>query len=159
MKLIRLLCAVLALLVAASPELLSAPKKTAKKSAATAKKKSASSKSKSRRAAASSRGKASAKKRKPGRSSAPASQRTPEPERIREIQQALTDRGYPVEVNGSWDASSIEALKKFQADQQIKNLSGSGKINSLTLITLGLGPKHESTPPTSPEPNREGQTP
>lgn len=88
---------------------------------------------------------------------APATQRTPEPERIREIQQALADRGYPVEVSGAWDSSSVEAVKKFQNDQHIKTLSGSGKIDALTLIALGLGPKHEHIA-ESPQPDREEQS-
>lgn len=70
-------------------------------------------------------------------------QQQPEPERIREIQQALKDRGYPLEVNGAWDASTVDALKGFQTDQKIENLSGKGKLDSLTLIALGLGPKRE----------------
>jgi len=74
-------------------------------------------------------------------------QQQPEPERIREIQQALADHGYPLEVNGAWDASTVEALKKFQTDQNIENLSGKGKLDSMTLIALGLGPKRE--PPSS----------
>ena len=69
---------------------------------------------------------------------------TPTPERYKEIQKALSAKGYlPVEqANGSWNDSSTAALKKFQADQ---NLDASGKINSLSLIALGLGPKHETT--------------
>ncbi len=70
-------------------------------------------------------------------------QQQPEPERIREIQQALTDRGYPIDVNGAWDASTVDALKRFQTDQKIENLSGKGKLDSMTLIALGLGPKRE----------------
>jgi N-acetyl-anhydromuramyl-L-alanine amidase AmpD len=75
-------------------------------------------------------------------------QQQPEPERIREIQQALSDHGYPLEVSGAWDASTVEALKKFQTDQNIENLSGKGKLDSMTLIALGLGPKRE--PPSGP---------
>jgi len=65
------------------------------------------------------------------------------PDRFKEIQTALADKGYlaPEEANGTWDESSADALKKFQADQ---NLETTGKINSLSLIALGLGPRHES---------------
>ena len=42
------------------------------------------------------------------------------------------------EANGTWDSDSADALKRFQADQ---NLTPDGKINSLSLIALGLGPK------------------
>jgi hypothetical protein len=60
-------------------------------------------------------------------------QQQPELERIRDIQQALSDHGYPLEVNGAWDASTVEALKKFQTDQKIENLSLEGKLDSMTL--------------------------
>jgi hypothetical protein len=52
-------------------------------------------------------------------------------------------KGYlkPEEVSGGWDQNSIEGLKKFQAAQ---NLETTGKINSLSLIALGLGPKRDT---------------
>jgi peptidoglycan hydrolase-like protein with peptidoglycan-binding domain len=75
-------------------------------------------------------------------------QRTPTPERYKEIQQALASKGYTATPSGVWDSSSIEALKKFQTDQ---NLQPSGKIDSLSLIALGLGPKHDQ-PPAAPQP-------
>jgi hypothetical protein len=81
----------------------------------------------------------------------------PTPERYREIQQAMVAKGYlkPEEVSGGWDQNSIDALKKFQAAQ---NLEATGKINSLSLIALGLGPKRDtaSVKPTSQaeQPNR-----
>ena len=70
-------------------------------------------------------------------------QLTPSPERYKEIQQALVAKGFlnPEDAGGSWNQSSTDALKKFQAEQK---LDPSGKINSLSLIALGLGPKHES---------------
>jgi hypothetical protein len=88
-------------------------------------------------------------------------QQQPAPDRIREIQQALKDHGYPVEASGVWDAATVEALKKFQADQNIDNLSGRGKLDSLTLIALGLGPKREPPPGSSEAPQRspEGHFP
>ena len=77
-------------------------------------------------------------------------QTVPSPERYREIQEALAAKGYmsSEEAAGSWGESSTAALKKFQADQ---NLETTGKINSLSLIALGLGPKRD-TPPTPPKP-------
>lgn len=67
-------------------------------------------------------------------------QMTPTPERYREIQQALASKGYfHGEPNGEWGPDSIDALKRFQTDQ---NLMPDGKIGSLSLIALGLGPKH-----------------
>jgi N-acetyl-anhydromuramyl-L-alanine amidase AmpD len=85
-------------------------------------------------------------------------QQAPDAERIREIQQALRDRGYDAEVTGSWDQRSVQALSKFQADQNINNLSGRGKLDSLTLIALGLGPKYDQAAST-PKPNPEGHQP
>ena len=88
-------------------------------------------------------------------------QQQPEPDRIREIQQALKDRGYAAEVTGAWDSASVSALAKFQADQNIQNLSGRGKLDSMTLIALGLGPKRE--PPLGmgevPQRSQEGHFP
>ncbi len=67
------------------------------------------------------------------------SQQAPTPERYREIQQALATKGYlPGEPNGEWGPNSVEALKRFQTDQ---NLTPDGKLNSLSLIAMGLGPK------------------
>lgn len=52
-------------------------------------------------------------------------------------------RGYlsAEDVTGTWGSSSSDALKKFQAEQ---TLDSTGKIDSLSLIALGLGPKHDS---------------
>ena len=70
-----------------------------------------------------------------------------------EIQQALADKGYyRGTINGEWDAESVEALKRFQADQ---NLAVDGKIGALSLIALGLGPRRDPLPPqflSKPEP-------
>ena len=86
----------------------------------------------------------------------PSYQLHPDPERYKQIQQALADKGYfKGQVNGEWGADSVEALKKFQSDQKIDD---DGKINALSLIGLGLGPKHDGTsgrtgpvPPPGPE--------
>jgi hypothetical protein len=74
----------------------------------------------------------------------------PTQERYKEIQQALLAKGYlqPEQANGIWDQNSADALKQFQATQ---NIDASGRINSLSLIALGLGPKHEDTLP-KPQP-------
>ncbi len=70
----------------------------------------------------------------------PSFQTVPSPERYQEIQKALADRGfYKGEVNGTWGPDSAEALKQFQAS---RNLPNDGKISSLSLIGLGLGPSH-----------------
>jgi hypothetical protein len=98
--------------------------------------------------------KAVAKKGKKGPvHSAPAVSRqaNPTPERYQEIQQALASKGYlpPEQANGQWSDGSLAALKRFQADQ---NLEATGKINSLSLIALGLGPKHETSKPVGAAP-------
>lgn len=65
----------------------------------------------------------------------------PTPERYQEIQQALIDRGYlQPPANGVWGQDCLEALKRFQQDQ---NLQPTGKLDSLSLISLGLGPRRE----------------
>ncbi len=78
-------------------------------------------------------------------------QMQPTAERYHEIQNALVAKGYlqPEQATGTWDQNSIDALKKFQAEQK---LDASGKITSMSLIALGLGPKHDPAllPPPAP---------
>jgi hypothetical protein len=76
-------------------------------------------------------------------------QLAPTQARYREIQEALASKGYlqAGDVSGQWNQTSVDALKHFQADQ---NIESSGKINSLSLIALGLGPKHENTAVAKP---------
>jgi len=82
-------------------------------------------------------------------------QREPDPERYKEIQQSLADKGYfSGPVNGAWNSDSVDALKRFQRDQKIGD---DGKLGSLSLIALGLGPKrgtekseNSETGPTPP---------
>jgi peptidoglycan hydrolase-like protein with peptidoglycan-binding domain len=63
----------------------------------------------------------------------------PSLDRYREIQQALADRGYfRGSVDGMWGPESVDALKRFQQEQKIDD---DGKISSLSLIALGLGPR------------------
>jgi peptidoglycan hydrolase-like protein with peptidoglycan-binding domain len=70
-------------------------------------------------------------------------QTAPSADRYREIQEALVARGYlsAEDATGTWGPSSTEALKRFQAEQ---TLDSTGKIDSLSLIALGLGPRHDS---------------
>jgi peptidoglycan hydrolase-like protein with peptidoglycan-binding domain len=81
-----------------------------------------------------------------GRTPAPArprGQSEPSPDRYREIQQALQQKGYlEGEPTGRWDTGSMDALKRFQQDQ---NLNASGKLDSLSLIALGLGPQRNNS--------------
>jgi peptidoglycan hydrolase-like protein with peptidoglycan-binding domain len=69
-------------------------------------------------------------------------QQQPTADRYREIQQALADRGYfQGTADGTWGPDSADALRRFQVDQ---DLDADGKISSLSLIALGLGPKYEN---------------
>src|ERR1700688_4054192 len=64
-------------------------------------------------------------------------QKTPTPDRITEIQQALAkDGSFRGTSNGKWDDSTVEAMKKFQAGH---GLNPSGKLDAQTLQKLGLG--------------------
>lgn len=69
----------------------------------------------------------------------PPLQMQPTTDRYKEIQQALADKGYFRGMpDGTWNGESVDALKRFQKDQ---NLDPDGKIGSLSLMALGLGPK------------------
>jgi hypothetical protein len=84
-------------------------------------------------------------------------QASPSPDRYREIQGALAAKGFlkPEDATGTWNQTSSDALKKFQTEQ---NLESSGKINSLSLIALGLGPHRDpAPPPKNPQPPPPGQ--
>ena len=122
------------------------PKKTARKApASAAKKKSAPSKA-GPRTAASRRGKKGPPvKRVTWRNR----QLAPTPQRYKEIQDALAAKGYlkPEDANGAWNQASVDALKKFQAGQ---NLDSTGKIDSLSLIALGLGRSGRQRRPSPP---------
>jgi peptidoglycan hydrolase-like protein with peptidoglycan-binding domain len=79
-------------------------------------------------------------------------QRNPTPERYKEIQGALIAKGYlKGPATGVWDADSIGAIKRFQGDQK---LDADGKIEALTLIALGLGPKNSPIANNSQAPVR-----
>lgn len=79
-------------------------------------------------------------------------QTQPAKERLMEIQQALYDRGYLTQPpDGVWGPASEDALRRFQQDQNIKP---TGKLNSLSLIALGLGPKRtQLAAPSQPPPD------
>jgi peptidoglycan hydrolase-like protein with peptidoglycan-binding domain len=64
-------------------------------------------------------------------------QKVPTPDRISEIQQALAkDGSFAGKPNGKWDASTMEATRKFQ---EAHGLNPSGKLDAKTLQRLGLG--------------------
>jgi len=100
--------------------------------------------------------KSTSSRRAPAKKAAPRTtwrnrQTAPSPERYKEIQQALVAKGYlsAEDAAGPWSQNSVEALKRFQTDQKIDN---SGKINSLSLIALGLGPRHDANPTKAADP-------
>ena len=97
----------------------------------------------------------SAKGSKTARRSSGPRQLAPTKERYQQIQQALAGKGYfSGEANGAWGADSIDALKRFQADQ---NLTPDGKLTSLSLIALGLGPKRLSAQSPAPPAHADQQ--
>ena len=120
----------------------SAKKTTAKKSA---------SKSPARKTASKSGGKSSPRRKAVTWRNR---QTAPTPDRYRQIQSALAAKGYlsPQDATGVWNQTSIDALKKFQREQ---NIDSSGKINSLSIIALGLGPKRETAPVKPPAPGAD----
>ncbi|HEX3745775.1 MAG TPA: peptidoglycan-binding domain-containing protein [Bryobacteraceae bacterium] len=71
-------------------------------------------------------------------------QSSPTADRYREIQEALVARGYlsQDDATGAWGSASSDALKRFQVEQ---TLNSTGRIDSLSLIALGLGPRHDSS--------------
>jgi peptidoglycan hydrolase-like protein with peptidoglycan-binding domain len=85
-------------------------------------------------------------------------QQTPTRERYLEIQQALVSRGFlEGPPTGLWGTDSVAALKKFQASQ---SLEASGKLDAITLIALGLGPKRGANGAVPrPSPFGEARTP
>lgn len=71
----------------------------------------------------------------------PVAPTAPSSNRLREVQLALVERGYlQGDGSGAWNAQCVEALKRFEADQKVRV---DGKIDSKTLIALGLGPKYD----------------
>ncbi len=65
-----------------------------------------------------------------------------EPERVTQIQQALIRENYLTgEADGKWDASTIAAMQKYQADHgwQTKLMP-----DSRALLKLGLGPDYSA---------------
>jgi peptidoglycan hydrolase-like protein with peptidoglycan-binding domain len=75
-------------------------------------------------------------------------QKAPTPQRVSEIQQALAKNGaYAGTPNGKWDASTIEAMKKFQGAH---GLTPSGKLDAKTLQQLGLGSQTAGIAPPTP---------
>jgi hypothetical protein len=100
--------------------------------------------------AAATKKKSAAKKTPVRRVASVPRQAAPTPQRYKEIQDALAAKGYlKSEGTGVWDAQSIDALKRYQADQKE---DPTGKITAASLIGLGLGPKtaYVTNPPAPP---------
>src|SRR5260221_2273818 len=75
-------------------------------------------------------------------------QKVPTPDRISEIQQALAkDGSFTGKPNGKWDASTIEATRKFQ---EAHGLNATGKLDAKTLQQLGLGSQTAGVAPPVP---------
>ena len=75
-------------------------------------------------------------------------QKAPAPERISEIQTALAkDGSFDGKPNGKWDASTVDAMKKFQ---EAHGLNPSGKLDAKTLQKLGLGSQTAGIAPPMP---------
>ncbi len=135
-----------------APKSPSSPSKTtaSQKKPATSQKKSAGSQKKSTASPKST--KKTTKKRVVSRRRV---QAQPTLERYQQIQQALVDRGYlQGPATGAWGPESVAALQRFQSDQK---LDATGKIDALSLIRLGLGPKRDAAvqngrlPPVEPK--------
>ena len=133
------------------------PSKSTSAKKVTTKKKAASSKAASKKSTSSTAKTASAKsksvKGKSTKKVTPAAtwrtrQQNPTPDRYKEIQQALVDKGYlKSEPTGVWDNDSVEAMSRFQVDQK---MTPTGKINAPSLIGLGLGAKSAGAPEAKP---------
>ena len=90
----------------------------------------------------------SSRKGKSTKSRRQAGQKAPTAQRISEIQQALAKNGaYAGTPNGKWDASTVEAMKKFQGAH---GLNPSGKLDAKTLQQLGLGSQTAGIAPPTP---------
>lgn len=122
----------------------SAQTSTAKKKAAGKTASKAAAKSSAKTATTAKRTTAATKSKRPPVTARHYAPQQPSADRYKEIQQALASRGYfKTEPDGTWGPASVDALKHFQHDQ---NLVEDGKIGSLSLIALGLGPKREPEP-------------
>ena len=111
--------------------------KTTSKQATKAKPKTAAAKSKSHTRTTSSRTSA----RKGKRTKKVKGQQKIDSERTQQIQAALIRQHYMTgEATGKWDATTEDALRRFQADNGWQNKT---VPDSRALIKLGLGPSHD----------------
>ena len=84
-------------------------------------------------------------------------QKAPTPDRISEIQAALAKNGsFSGVPNGKWDASTVDAMKKFQ---DANGLNPTGKLDAKTLQKLGLGSQTAGIAPPTPPISSSALTP
>jgi peptidoglycan hydrolase-like protein with peptidoglycan-binding domain len=84
-------------------------------------------------------------------------QMVPTPDRYKQIQEALAARGYSNQTpDGVWGPQWTDSLKRLQQDQK---LEPSGKITSLSLLALGLGPRRDSSGPPAAAPPSANESP
>jgi peptidoglycan hydrolase-like protein with peptidoglycan-binding domain len=102
-----------------------------------------------KKASSSKAGSASHKRKSSRRSSRrERGQKAPTADRISEIQKALAkDGSFTGAPNGKWDASTIEATRKFQ---EAHGLNPTGKLDAKTLQQLGLGSQTAGVAPPMP---------
>lgn len=75
-------------------------------------------------------------------------QKVPGTERISEIQTALSkDGSFSGKPSGKWDASTVDAMKRFQ---EAHGLNPSGRLDAKTLQKLGLGSQTAGLAPPMP---------
>src|ERR1700758_1725351 len=75
-------------------------------------------------------------------------QKTPEAQRISEIQTALAkDGSFTGTPSGQWDDATVAAMKKYQ---EAHGLNPSGKLDAKTLQSLGLGSQTAGLAPPAP---------
>ena len=138
-----------------APAKSTASKAPARKGATTAKKTTVASKSKGKTTTAR-RSSRYGSRKTAAAPSRPRGQIVPTPERYKEIQQALVERGFmSSEPTGVWGTDSAQALKNFQQNQKIQP---TGKLDSMTIIALGLGPKRNATAQVRPDNNDNRST-
>jgi len=118
---------------------------SATKSGVTASSKTSAGKTGTRKSASSSSSKHGGKRSTGGRQRG---QMTPTPERISEIQEALSKNGAMSSApSGKWDDSTADAMRKFQAAH---GLNPTGKLDAQTLNHLGLGSATAGMAPPAP---------
>ena len=74
---------------------------------------------------------------------------TPKQQQVAKVQMALNSNGAQLTVDGKWGSDSVDALKHFQKEQ---GLDPDGKLGSLSLIAMGLGPKRLAAQASMPPP-------